>query len=372
MKGLAGCATLAALALAITGCGGEGHVSDEDVAGAKQTAPVTSTESTEAPATEQEVAWAGRVIDWAILVGAAVEFAHAQSDGLANGEPPPAEVRQPLAKALRALSGCGPYTKANVGKSPSARLESVQFAVESACGHYAAGAAAALELLRGAGDHAPALVGEWETTWEKGDELMASISEELVGFQPANTRALPEKSGEALESRIEPEFGAVASALVETDVEVRCWSQKDWEALIGEMKRFTNGRIGEGAVGFAGHGDDRLNLAPEICEGLVALRYENARPTDREEVAYLAVAVQTLMHEAQHVRGVVNEAGAECYGLQMTRDAARRLGANRAYAATLARTYWTEVYELLPAEYRSDECRDGGALDASPNSRVWP
>jgi hypothetical protein len=370
VKGLAGCATLVALALA--GCGGDGRRSDDRAVGAKQAAPVTSTGSTEAPATEQEVAWAGRVIDWAILVGTAVEFANAHSEGLAHGEPPPAEVQQPLAKALRALGGCGSYAKANVGKSPSARLESVQFAVESACGHYAAGAAAALELLRGAGDHAPALVGEWEATWEKGDELMASISEELVGFQPANTRALPEKSGEALESRIEPEFGAVASALVETDVEVRCWSERDWEALMGEMKRFTNGRIGEGTVGFAGHGDDRLNLAPEICEGLVALRYENARPTDGDELAYLAVAVQTLMHEAQHVRGVVNEAGAECYGLQMTRDAARRLGANRPYAATLARTYWTEVYELLPAGYRSDECRDGGALDASPNSRVWP
>ena len=257
----AGGFALALLVLAAAGCGGDGG--DPAHAVAAESAPVstsatpTETSAGEAAATDIEVGWAGRVIDWAILVGSAVEFVEANTEGLAEGKTPAPSVRGPVAKALRALADCGPYTEKEVGKPPSERLEAVKSAVESACRHYSAGAAAALDLLGGAGSHASALAGEWEEAWGKGDELIGSVAEELRDFQPANTRTLPERAGETRETRVEPEFGAVASAPVETDVEVRCWSSRDWRVLLGEMKRFTRGRIGEGTVGFAGYGAAR-------------------------------------------------------------------------------------------------------------------
>jgi hypothetical protein len=371
VRSLGGCA-ITLLALVLAGCGGESGGADErSPASSTETATAAPAESSEAPATDPEVAWAGRVIDWAILVGSAVEVVGSSAEPLAEGKRPLPKLRGPVSEALRALTGCSRHAETEIGKAPSERLRPVRSAIDTACDHYASGAAAALQIVRGSPD-AEALAGEWESTWSDGGEVMSSISEALVRYQPANTRTLPEKSGESRESRIEPEFGAVASALVETDVEVRCWSERDWKALIAEMQRFTNGRIRAGTIGFAGHGDHRLNLAPDVCEGLVALKYGNARPPGDKELAFLAIAVETLMHEAQHVRGVWNEAGAECYGMQMTRDAARRLGATRAYAAKLAEVYWEELYALLPDDYRSDECRDGGAMDAHPASTVWP
>ena len=384
--GCGGCA-LVLVVLALAACGGgdrqdEGApapATTESSPAAGSTAAVAadttaSTEETpgEAAATEPEVAWAGRVIDWAVLVGSAVEFVQANAEGLAKGKAPPAKAREPVANALRALADCRPFTQKEVGKPPSERLESVLFAVDSACQHYSAGAVAALDLLEGAGSHSPALAGEWEETWGKGDELISSVAEELRDFQPANTRTLRERAGETRASRVEPEFGAVASKHIESDVEVRCWSTRDWKVLLDEMKTFTRGRIREGTIGFAGYGDHRVNLSPEICDGLVALKYTGARPQTGKPLALVAIAVETLMHEAQHVRGVWNEPGAECYGMQMLREAARDLGAPKAYADRLAEVYWEELYELLPETYQSPECRDGGAMDANPNTSVWP
>ena len=378
---------LAAVALLAGGCGdgeraAETHravaatdsgATDPAATDSAATATAAATETTpgEAAATEFEVAWAGRVIDWAIVVGSAVEFVKANTNGLAEGKSPPPRVRRPVAQALRTLADCAPTTQ-DVGKPPSERLGPVESALRSACEHYAAGAVIALDLLAGAGSDARDLADEWEQTWGKGEELIGMMSEGLREFQPANTRTLPERAGITRTSRVESEFGAVASELVDPEVEVRCWSPRDWDVLLAEMKRFTRGRIREGTIGFAGYGDHRVNLAPEICDGLVALRYQGARPAEGKELALIAISVDTLMHEAQHTRGVWSEPGAECYGMQMIREAALGLGASRPYAARLAEVYWADLYELLPETYQSDECRDGGALDADPKSSVWP
>jgi hypothetical protein len=50
----------------------------------------------------------------------------------------------------------------------------------------------------------------------------------------------------------------------------------------------------------------------------------------------MSVSVGALAHEAQHRVGVVDEAVAECSGMQMLSEAARTLGATRAYAEGLA------------------------------------
>ncbi len=86
------------------------------------------------------------------------------------------------------------------------------------------------------------------------------------------------------------------------------------------------------------------------------------------------VAVQVLAHEAMHVRGIVNEAAAECYAMQVFASVAERLGVPTTRAREMASDYWRDVYPQRPPEsaYRSSECRDGGALDLAPTSSSWP
>jgi hypothetical protein len=80
-----------------------------------------------------------------------------------------------------------------------------------------------------------------------------------------------------------------------------------------------------------------------------------------------------LDHEAQHVRGVRDEAIAECNGMQAIDTAARALGRTGEEGRYLASLYWKSSYPKLedPA-YHSAECRDGGRLDLHPQSDVWP
>jgi hypothetical protein len=59
---------------------------------------------------------------------------------------------------------------------------------------------------------------------------------------------------------------------------------------------------------------------------------------------------------------VADEATAECHAIQLADEAGAALGVDERYVAQLKSAYW-EAYPSLPAEYRSDECRRGGALD---------
>ena len=78
------------------------------------------------------------------------------------------------------------------------------------------------------------------------------------------------------------------------------------------------------------------------------------------------VAVHVLAHESMHLAGIVDEAEADCLGLQLDAFVAMRLGAPSALARQLATDYWTQYYPEQPPGYRSPRCHDGGALDA-PN-----
>lgn len=58
--------------------------------------------------------------------------------------------------------------------------------------------------------------------------------------------------------------------------------------------------------------------------------------------------------------------------MQQAPTVAGVLGANPRTAAAVGRLYFRELYpEDLP-EYRSPECRDGGALDLRPAIRGFP
>ena len=49
-----------------------------------------------------------------------------------------------------------------------------------------------------------------------------------------------------------------------------------------------------------------------------------------------------------------------------------RLGANRAFARTLAGDYWEQYYPEQEPGYRSPQCRDTGLLDLFRADSGWP
>jgi hypothetical protein len=152
------------------------------------------------------------------------------------------------------------------------------------------------------------------------------------------------------------------------DVSVRCGTTADPSIL--------------GSVTFYGASPGReALLAPPVCATLHRLwegRHPSLACTELghgqcgQDVLELAWAASALAHESWHLGGVRNEAAAECYGLQSTALAARRLGAPPAYAARLETyTFWN-VRPPVDYGYFSPECRDGGTLDLRPAVAAWP
>jgi transposase-like protein len=190
-----------------------------------------------------------------------------------------------------------------------------------------------------------------------------------------DSRRLPVISGPSAESRIEPRLSRVASSLAGRRAEVRCWSREDWKRLAlqrtGWIHR-SRSRLGPWSA-YASKDHLRAHLAPAICASLVRLAYERIPVESDRWPAALAFSVATLAHEAQHLRGVSNEALAECYGMQSIAVAARKLGRTEEEGRYLAWRFWEKQYpnHRNPA-YMSEECRDGGRLDLRPQVDVWP
>src|SRR5687767_7282188 len=63
-------------------------------------------------------------------------------------------------------------------------------------------------------------------------------------------RSLPVRTGLTDVSRIEPNLGRVASRIAGRKVEVRCWSEDDWEVVSAEWQAI-NGRKEWWPAGFA-------------------------------------------------------------------------------------------------------------------------
>ena len=71
--------------------------------------------------------------------------------------------------------------------------------------------------------------------------------------------------------------------------------------------------------------------------------------------------------------GIMDEAAAECYAVQLTATTAGGLGADAEYAAVMQQRNWQFDQDYWDeSEYFSPECRDGGALDLDPNSTFSP
>jgi len=368
------------IALGLAGCWGGGTENKEQGARSATDAYAQEKEKISSalegveggPLTPEDARWVETLFRWLRPLVSAVDVVSAARGDIQSGDltgvPEAAQIRA----AMRRIDRCYADFDATVGYPPSARLDGTRDAAVDACAHFEEGIDAARDLLAGKGGREQVLALTWEGEWTRASEYVTLIEKELSVHQPGGAKKLARVTGKASTSRIEPAFSRVASALAGKLIEVRCWSEAEWSALLDEVATFTGGEIGPDTYGFAQLGGHLVQLAPDVCEGLVALRYERKRPTGGLDQEEIAIGVGVLAHEAQHARGVANEATTECFGMQAIAETARRLGANEAYARSLAHLYWRDVYSRLSDEYRTGRCRDGGTLDLRKKTSVWP
>jgi hypothetical protein len=158
-------------------------------------------------------------------------------------------------------------------------------------------------------------------------------------------------------TRVDPVLTRAAQRLVEGRATVECFTSADWG---GVERAYRKSMSGTGSAS-----DRTIRLSPWVCDRDLALSSGAYRPSTRFRrlVAELSYAVSTLAHEAGHVRGLLDEAETTCFAIQHTFQAATLLGADPQYARLLAHAFRADEYPHMPDEYRSAECRPGGAYD---------
>jgi hypothetical protein len=172
----------------------------------------------------------------------------------------------------------------------------------------------------------------------------------------------------------EARLAAIASEIAGRPVEVRCQ---------GRFSAAFDVTAESGTVQFDAEGRpaDWTDLKRGICASLK--RFESDHHQEKfgcvhdplacdRDVLKSIHALDTLAHEAWHLAGHADEATAECYSLQRVAFVAAALGAPPEQGDALARAAFTVLYPQMPEAYRSGECRDGGSLDLSPESSIFP
>jgi hypothetical protein len=163
-----------------------------------------------------------------------------------------------------------------------------------------------------------------------------------------------------LRHREEHSLSAVATRLAGVRAAVRCQSLGQEMVDLGSEL---------GYVRFAANGvpEHRTLIKRGPCKALNAYRHSDKRsPTDNE-----VIAVHVLTHESMHMRGLTDEAAAECAAIQRDELTAELLGARPAEARQLARRYWLLDYPQMADNYRSGGCVPGGAMDEHLVTSPW-
>ena len=153
-------------------------------------------------------------------------------------------------------------------------------------------------------------------------------------------------------------FSAEASRIAGKEVSIYCDESRDY---VGAVQH---------ADGVAIVGGDRAYLTPERCYDLYRVAFEGEVTWSRT-----ARALAVLAHEAWHLRGVGDEATAECYALQSGVEVGRRLGLSQGTAERMMRQQLAEnaLRGAGTAQYVvSPECRDGGRLDLEASRTSFP
>ena len=153
-------------------------------------------------------------------------------------------------------------------------------------------------------------------------------------------------------------LAAAASEIVGRPVGVDC--QGFFASLVD-----INDRKGE--VQFPpGHPPDHMFLTRDTCGAL-----KRFRTGHRGLTLGAAEAINTLTHEAFHLRGVTSESATQCYAIQTDAWTVVRLGGTPVEGAALASIVFAEQPNM-PSEYQSSDCRAGGSLDLHPETAAFP
>lgn len=158
----------------------------------------------------------------------------------------------------------------------------------------------------------------------------------------------------------EKRLSGVASALVGHRVQVRCQS-------FGQALADLGSELGYVRWDAAGRPEPRTLIKRDPC-GQLRRYYGGHRSRPSRDTV---IAVHVLTHEAMHLRGLLDEAGAECAAVQRDETTAQLLGATPAQARELARDYWLTVYPDMPDGYRESGCAPGGPADEHLDTAPW-
>jgi hypothetical protein len=178
-------------------------------------------------------------------------------------------------------------------------------------------------------------------------------------------RSLPTASRPGGASRSDARYSAAATDVLDYNLDVRCWSPKDW-AAIGREARALGTETARRFFGAANAFEGTANLSPQTCASLDRLAYK----ADASGGTALAVALATLGREGEIGSSDRAGAEAECDGLQDVRGLATKLGASHAESGRLAAVA-LRLYRGGRLGERSPKCRNGGPWDMS-GSRLWP
>ena len=160
--------------------------------------------------------------------------------------------------------------------------------------------------------------------------------------------------------QLEGRLADVAGVLVGDPVEVNCQTAGQEFVDVGSELGYV--RYGPDGV------PERATLIKHAqCTELSRYLRSHGDHADDGQV----VAVHVLTHEAMHMAGITDEARAECLAMQRDAKTARLLGASPQEAADLARRYWREFYPRMSDDYRTADCRPGGALDQASPDAPW-
>jgi hypothetical protein len=163
----------------------------------------------------------------------------------------------------------------------------------------------------------------------------------------------------------------VVSTLAGRPAVVRCWSRSGWKRELAKWS-YPQGPRSEWRAFTLPGSVPAVELSPSICTVLHRLGRLRRPVWNEPAVVPFVWSVASLSHESVHAHGIADEAKAECFGMQRIPLLARALGRAPAEGRYLERLYWELWYRFDRPPYTSAECHDGGGLDLSPRSHVWP
>ena len=111
-----------------------------------------------------------------------------------------------------------------------------------------------------------------------------------------------------------------------------------------------------------------VNLSPDVCAKLDVMAYGG----ERDEKMSTSSPVRTLIHQAIHTIGILDEGKTECYATQLTTELTIELGGSRAYGERL--TFLNREMDTTSRAgsiYDSPDCHDGGRFDLGIEGAVW-